>query len=262
MNKKSFDQEAVRLAKISLTSLKKAVREEELHIPITDPNIHSLKSHIYAAAGHVQGSDVSRNRLHSQLWSTAIFLGPPSLWITINPCDLHDPIVQIFAGESVSMDHLRTTIGPDKEQRARNVARDAYAAAKYFHFLIQIVLETLCGIKASPCSLEIQEGVFGRVAGYFGTVESQGRGSLHLHLFLYLVDVPSSSELEYAFKTEDFRNRLVSFLKENIHAEIVGLHSKDDLQHIPNDVEVAWSQPPDPSEPDTEYNSEVNCMER
>ena len=121
------------------------------------------------------------------------------------------------------MDHLGTTIGPDKEQRARNVARDPYAAAKYFHFLIRIVLETLCGIKASSCSVETQEGVFGGVAGYFGTVESQGRGSLHLHLFLYLTDVPSSTELEHMLETEDFRNQLVSFLKENIHAEIPGL---------------------------------------
>ena len=106
MNKSSFEQEAVSLSTVSHASLKKAVREEELHLPISDPNIRSLKRHIYAAAGHVQGSDVSRNRLRSQLWSTAIFLGPLSLWITINPCDLHNPIVQIFSGKEVSMDRL------------------------------------------------------------------------------------------------------------------------------------------------------------
>ena len=156
---------------------------------------------------------------------------------------------------------LRTTIGVDKEQRARNVACDPYAAAKYFHFLICVVLETLCGIKASSTSIEAEEGVFGRVSGYFGMVESQGRGSLHLHFFLYLSGVPSSTELEEALKTEDFWSRLTSFLKENIHAEITGLRCKEDLQHILNEVEVAWSRPPDPTLADTQYEEETAEME-
>jgi hypothetical protein len=44
-----------------------------------------------------------------------ISLRPPSLWITINPCDLYDPIVQVLGGEEINQDDLTSTVGPDKE---------------------------------------------------------------------------------------------------------------------------------------------------
>ena len=51
-------------------------------------------------------------------------LNPPSLWITINPHDLHDPIVQVFAGESINMDEFDKHFGPSKENCAHNIAQD------------------------------------------------------------------------------------------------------------------------------------------
>ena len=262
MNRQSFEREARCLSSITHSVLKKAVHEEQLRMPITDPNVCLLKKQIFAAASNVQGSDQSRTRLRSQLWSTAVFLGPPSLWITINPCDLHDPIVQVFAGENVDVDNLSTVNNVNKEQRARNVARDPYVAAKYFHTLICIVLDTLCGIKATSYSIHRKEGVFGKVAGYFGTVESQGRGSLHLHMLIYLSGVPTSSDLEAALKMEDFRRHVINFLKHNIHAEIPGVRSKDDPSQVMNNTEIAWSRPPNLTLTDSWYAIEVEKKER
>ncbi|KIJ07945.1 hypothetical protein PAXINDRAFT_18889 [Paxillus involutus ATCC 200175] len=155
--------------------LKHAAQEEEDNMPHSDEAVRLLKKHLYATSSRVQGSDQSRYQLRSQIWSTAICMGPPSLWITINPCDLHDPIVQVFAGENVDMDDLLHSVGPDKEQRARNVAQDPYAASKFFHYIINTIFETLFGITAGPFSVTSDIGVVGRVAAYFGTVESQGR---------------------------------------------------------------------------------------
>ena len=56
----------------------------------------------------MKGSNQSRVQLQSQIWSTCIMKNPPSLWITINPSDLHDPIAQIFAGEDINLDALFT----------------------------------------------------------------------------------------------------------------------------------------------------------
>jgi len=82
---------------------------------------------VQASASRVLGSDQTRIRLRSQIWSTSIYLNPPSLWITINPCDLHDPIAQIFAGEEIDIDNFVATIGPSKTKRAENIANDPYA---------------------------------------------------------------------------------------------------------------------------------------
>ncbi|KAF8958657.1 hypothetical protein BDZ97DRAFT_1668217, partial [Flammula alnicola] len=79
-------------------------------------------------------------QLRSQIWSTCIMKNPPSLRITINLTDLHDPIVQVFSGEQIDLDEVLAHVGPDIDQRARNIANDPYAAAKFFHFIVQAVL--------------------------------------------------------------------------------------------------------------------------
>ena len=106
-------------------------------------------------------------------------LNPPSLWITINPCDLHDPIAQVFAGEDINLDDLQEKAGPSKEQCAENMALDPYAASKFFHFLIRTILTTLFGVEPTTQRVHSRMGIFGEVTGYFGLVESQGRGTFH-----------------------------------------------------------------------------------
>ena len=92
-------------------------------------------------------------------------LNAPSLWLTINPCDLRDPITQIFAGEDIDMDRFLATVGPDKDQRAQNLSDDPYAAAKFFHFLICAILETIFGVEVTKFHIKNGIGIFGRVVG-------------------------------------------------------------------------------------------------
>lgn len=74
-------------------------------------------------------------------------LNPLSLWITINPSDLHDSIAQVFAGEKIDMNNFMTKVGPSKEKQAENIALDLYAAANFFHFLIRTIICRLFGIE-------------------------------------------------------------------------------------------------------------------
>ena len=78
-------------------------------------------------------SDQARCRLRSEIWSTAAVLGPPSLWITINSSDLRDPVARVLAGEEINVDDFMAHVVPDKDRRAKNIADDPYAAAKFFH---------------------------------------------------------------------------------------------------------------------------------
>ena len=132
MQQRTFERDAQLLTTVTVEKLQQAQREEEAHKPITDPSVRLLRRHIYATSGRVMGSDESRSQLRSQIWSTCIMLNPPTLWITINPCDLHDPIAQVFAGEQIDLDKFQSMLGPSKEKRAEHVAADLYAAAKFF----------------------------------------------------------------------------------------------------------------------------------
>ncbi|KIM57979.1 hypothetical protein SCLCIDRAFT_28482 [Scleroderma citrinum Foug A] len=62
-------------------------------------------------------------RYRGTIWGTYLSLGGPSLWLTINPADIYDPIAQIFSGENIDLDNFNT--GPG-----------SYASAQYFNFII------------------------------------------------------------------------------------------------------------------------------
>ena len=252
MRRHNFEKDARVMSSITLSMLQQAQHEEEMHIPISSPAVCLLRKHIHGSSGRVMGSDQSRYQLRSQISSTSIMLNPPSLWITINPSDIHDPIAQVFAGEKINLDDLLALIGPDADKRAANIAADPYAAAKFFHFLIQTILETLFGVKVTNFQIKSRTGILGRVSAYFGTVESQGRGTLHLHLLVWLQDAPNADQMAELLKAEDFRTKVKSYIQANLCAYLPGLENLESVKAIPKANDIAYSRPPHPDSPDYE----------
>lgn len=247
-SRKDFDRAVALFSTLSLADLTAAAESEAKGIPSIDPKIVMLQRIIRSSGSKVMGSNASRASFRSQIFSTSLFLNPPSLWITINPVDLHDPIMQIFAGEEIDMDNFNTRFGPNAAQRSANVSRNPYAATMFFNFMITLILETLFGIKVNRRAQKIESsvGVFGRVNAYYGIVEAQGRGSLHLHMLVWLTGAPSSDEMHELLKSEAFRNRIVAYVDACMRADLDGL-TKDTIPLIPREPELAWARPPDPS---------------
>jgi Helitron helicase-like domain at N-terminus len=174
INRSDFQRDATILMGLTPERLQQAAREEDANLPIVDPAVKKIRRHVHGAVSRVQGTDQARYQLRSQIWSTALYHGPPSVWMTINPSDLHDPILQVFAGEDIDLDHFIASAGPDRKRRAQNVANDPYAAARFFHFIIQATLDHLLQIKVHDNRINTGKGILGEVAAYFGAVESQG----------------------------------------------------------------------------------------
>ena len=149
MRRKNFDADARILMSITPEKLQQAQEEEAKNLPISDPAVRLLHQHIHASGVRVMASDQARYQLRSQIWSTSIALNPASLWITINPCDLHDPIAQVFCGEEIDLDQFIAAMGPSKEMCAHNITLDPHSAAKFFHFMIETILRTLFGVERS-----------------------------------------------------------------------------------------------------------------
>ena len=129
---------------------------------------------------------------------------------------MHDPIAQVFAGEEIDLDSFNALLGPSKETRARNIAMDPYAAAKFFHFIIQTTLETLFGVSVTSYQVHSSEGIFGIVSAYFGVVESQIQATLHLHILLWLLNAPSMEKMHALLHSEVFQQRIRNFIQDNI----------------------------------------------
>lgn len=82
------------------------------------------------------GTDESRIKIRGQIEGMIVMKGPPSLWITINPSDTGDPIVQVLAGEEINLDKFDNSLGPNSAGRTTNIAADPYAAANFSIWLL------------------------------------------------------------------------------------------------------------------------------
>ncbi|CAF1325294.1 unnamed protein product [Adineta steineri] len=126
-----------------------------------------LVNHIKTIGGRVMGSAYSRTSLRTHLHAMIFNQSLPNIFLTLNPADIHSPVALYFAGVKLDLDNVQAEQLMDAYKRAEIIASHPVATAKFFHILISNILDTM-----------ILGGVVGPVKAYFGTVESQGRGSV------------------------------------------------------------------------------------
>jgi hypothetical protein len=97
----------------------------------------------------------------------------------------------------------------DAYKRAEIIASHPVATAKFFHVLITNILNTM-----------IVGGVLGPIKAYFGTVESQGRGSLHLHLLIWLDHDMKPADMKDKIQDANFREKLKAYLEDIIKEDL------------------------------------------
>lgn len=250
MRKERFVNHAHTLSTITGEDVRKALKEMNGNAghSVSDPRLRLLNKLVFGCGTKVMGSNESRSVYRQDIWATTVWKGPQNLWVTINPPDGHDPMVQVFAGKDIDMDRFNRLMGPDAKQRAMNVACDPYAAAKYFNHVINLILDKLFGIKAVRGKVKTEMGLLGRLSAYKGVVEAQGRGTLHLHIFFWLEDSPSGDEMiKLLEESEDFRNKVKRYIETAIGAHVPGLSTKDEIRAVPRESDMAYSRPPNPS---------------
>ncbi|KAG2029673.1 hypothetical protein BDR03DRAFT_987611 [Suillus americanus] len=146
VQKKAFQDNEASFIRLTAKDLALAGRQEAKKETLSNPVIHALKKHLSAVRVNMVSTDESRISICAYIWGMTVLQNTPSLWITINPTDTHNPIVQVFAGEKIDLDLFDRTAGPDSAQRAKIAANDPYAAAKFFHFIVRVIFDELMGI--------------------------------------------------------------------------------------------------------------------
>ena len=245
MRREDFEADTDLLADLSLRDLQEAQVDEEAHRSIGNERVRRLQHHLYATSSHVMGSAKMRTTYRSQIWGTCLWLRPPSLWVTINPMDYEDPIAQVLAGEEIDMDSYIDMMASDANKRARNMANDPFASASFFNFIIRTTFETLFGVHTSRSRVESHMGIFGLVNGYFGVVEAQGRGSLHIHLLVWLKNAPNADEMMELLTQPNFREKIASYIDRNIRTHLDGF-DEEYVESNQRERHISFSRPPDP----------------
>ncbi|KAG2085337.1 uncharacterized protein F5147DRAFT_782096 [Suillus discolor] len=93
---------------LTIADLKQAEKKEAKKLPISNPCVHLFVKHVFASSGRVMGSDRSCAAYQGKIWGSCLTLRGPAAWLTINPCDLHDPIAQVLVGEEINMNEFNS----------------------------------------------------------------------------------------------------------------------------------------------------------
>lgn len=205
------------LASLNYDRLRKAADEIATYRLSSDPLVRKLLKDITTIGARVPGSFFQKLQMRGELRGLIVREGMPAFWLTINPSDLQNPLVLVLAGFEHRPAH-RTDL--NSAMKRATATSDPVAVAKFFHYTCKAVLDGLLGGK--PTEL----GVFGDVSNYFGVVESNGRGMLHLHTLVWVRGNLGFSKLRERILSDcSFADRMPRFLETVI---MHGLHMLDD----------------------------------
>lgn len=139
---------------------------------------------------HVQGSITSKKDMCSEIWALTNYLGAPSWFIAFAPDDIDYPVALYYA----DTDQTYYPEIMDKNIRTNLIAKNPVAGARFFKMMVELFLKHVLGVKAD------HPGLYENTQGYYGTVEQQGRLTLHLHLLLWI---------QHALTPQEIRDKII-----------------------------------------------------
>ena len=156
--------------------------------------IRKLLKCLRTYGGRVPGTQYERQRCKYEIQGTIYHFGIPQLFVTWNPADTHSAMVVHFGDREIpllSYDDIERIL-PNARVRAAIVSEDPASVAEFFHTLIRAAMHCFFGWTFTYDGAEVELTVistFGPTRALYGTIETQGRGSLHIHLLVWLFNI-------------------------------------------------------------------------
>jgi Helitron helicase-like domain at N-terminus len=178
--------------------------------------VRDLVNGFRSACQHVIGSPESFRSLQSR--SSAHFLvhGPPSVFINLNPSDIHSSVLFHCAGHEYSFDQddiVGKPVGRPATSAARNriIAGNPVAAAHFFHTFIKCFLLHFLGWDSQTMT-RVKDGLWGSVDAIVGKFETGRRGVLHAHVLAFIRKL-QADRLAEQLSNVDYRPVIFEYLQ-------------------------------------------------
>jgi hypothetical protein len=218
------------LNNITVSQLKEALelRNSGDAVPYNHPT-RPLMDSLRLIGSQTNYSDTFKFKARNEIRSCIIHHGAPSLYITISPLD-HKNILAFQICDrraSLNLDNLPPEIS-DPQFRLKQASENPVSLSQFFYILIRNILGKL--FKGDN---KDKGGIFGPLAAYYGMVEAQNRGTLHIHLMLWIKGAPTPDVLfEKLSADPTFQASLFSYLNSIIKNDL------DDYQHQTSETET------------------------
>ncbi len=154
---------------------------------------------------HVKGSITNKKYMRNEIWSLVAFKGAPSWFITFSPADNKHPICLYYADKDIKFrPEIRSSAVRDLL-----VLQNPIAAARFFDYLVKMTIKHVLGVGSDHA------GLYGNTSAYYGTVEQQGRLTLHMHMLLWIDGALSPQDIRDRIMKSDskFQLDLVKYLE-------------------------------------------------
>ncbi|KAM4067871.1 PIF1-like helicase [Hirsutella rhossiliensis] len=169
--------------------------------------------------GHRQPmSRESRLSMRKKILSLIIRYGVPAIWFTLNPNDITNLVkLRLAAHRGRDPDAAEAFLRDlgTAYKRARLAISDPMSSAVFFHREMTLFFEHY--VRTG------EESVFGHVGAYYGAVETNERGALHLHGLLWLRGNRGLGEALAGAETEEqaaYRERIARYIDSVFSEEL------------------------------------------
>ncbi len=207
--------------------------KEALQSEAVAPDVKRALRSMLLCNANVVGSDAHRTVLRHVSNSYRLLFGPPLVFTTVNPADTRSLVMSLlFEGAEVGRWRLLEEDAPampSAVEMLRRVAADPVSQATMFHLMIELFLEHVVGALPPGHRERVSDGVvastapgvFGVARAFMGPVETQGRGGLHPHMHVWVLQpmVGNFLALLRAGAVPDYHERLESW-RRNVLAKV------------------------------------------
>ena len=227
--RKNFSHVAERILDLDTVALQRLVDRGEQGLPLnpsTDEEKACLEvlTLVDVVGRGVPASASQRKDLRNEIRSLIIARNVPLFFITFSPVDSKHPLCLYYCGESIDVLDPES-IPLDSKTRLKTISNNPVACAKFFDHVVRTFIDVILGAGDGVT----HDGVFGPVTSYYGTVEEQGRKTLHLHLLLWIKNSLSPQEIRDRILSDPlFRSDIIEWL-ESCHKGEYSLSTEGEI---------------------------------
>ena len=204
--------EAVKHDFSTLTSveLQQAATDLQSGRPCSNAKIQQLMRDVRLISSYTPESFGRKLAMRHLLWGSIVRFGMPAIWFTLNPADLSSPLIMNLSGIlDIPVPHSAS------DTIRRTAVANPVVVAEFFHLTMKAFFTAFLRTRTGEC------GILGEVSHYAGVVETNGRGMLHQHGFIWLtgnLDFPMLRQK--LLSNPEFKSRVVEYLQSIINESV------------------------------------------
>ncbi|KAF2175488.1 hypothetical protein K469DRAFT_724119 [Zopfia rhizophila CBS 207.26] len=180
VKKKDFPEVERIVRSLNAARLENAKAELEAYRKTTDKEVNQLLRSLLLYGYRQPMSRENRLTMRRKIKSLIVRYGIPAIWFTLNLNDIMNPVkLRLAAYRTRDADEAEDFLRSLDQlyKRARLAVSDPLSSVIFFHREISMFFKYYVRIR--------EDSVFGRISQYYGAVETNERGALHLHGLLW-----------------------------------------------------------------------------